>query len=142
MGAGPSAGDVGADVAPSARIVGIVLGSRAPGRLAAWYRQVLGLGDGDAVVMAGGVKLSFTSDVDIGPTTAEPDRLVLNFVVEDIEAVEARLVAMEAVWVRELERAPWGIIGTVLDPDGNYVQIIETIRGNAPWRAEGWEESP
>ena len=49
---------------------------------------------------------------------------------------------MQAVWVRELERVPWGIIGTVLDPDGNYVQIIEPTRGNVPWSAEGWEEYP
>jgi hypothetical protein len=45
--------------------------------------------------------------------------------VDDIRAAEERLVALDAVWVRELEPTRWGIIGTVLDLDGNYVQIVE-----------------
>ena len=28
-------------------------------------------------------------------------------------------------WVREVERTAWGRIGTVLDPDGNYLQVID-----------------
>jgi predicted enzyme related to lactoylglutathione lyase len=133
----------------STRLRKVVLGSRSPRRVADWYRRALGLPDGDAelragdvVLKAGDVALHVTYRSRVAEAAAEPVRAVLNFVVEDIEAVEARLVAMEAVWVRELERVPWGIIGTVLDPDGNYVQIIETIRGNAPWNADGWEESP
>jgi predicted enzyme related to lactoylglutathione lyase len=132
MVAGPPVQRAGIGVAPSARIVGVVLSSRAPGRLAAWYRQVLGLRGDDAVLMAGGVELSFTSRGDIGPTTAEPIRLIPNFHVDDVRAVEARLVEMEAIWVREIERTPWGMIGTVLDPDGNYVQIVEPASDSPP----------
>jgi predicted enzyme related to lactoylglutathione lyase len=132
MVAGPPAERVGTGLAPSARIVGIVLGSRAPGRLAAWYRRVLGLGGEDAVLMAGGVKLSFASQAGIAPTSAEPIRLIPNFHVDDVRDVEARLVDMEAIWVREIERTPWGMIGTVLDPDGNYVQIVEPASDSPP----------
>jgi hypothetical protein len=139
MVAGPSAPGAGAGVTPTARIVGIVLGSRAPNRLGAWYRQVLGLGGDDPVLMAGGVELSFTPHAGIGPTSAEPIRLIPNFHVDDVRAVEARLVEMEAIWVREVERTPWGMIGTVLDPDGNYVQIVEPDRGPLPWCAKGRE---
>jgi predicted enzyme related to lactoylglutathione lyase len=128
-----------AGAAPSARIVGVVLGSRAPGRLAAWYRRVLGLRGDDAVLMAGGVELSFRSHDDIGPTTAEPIRLIPNFHVADVRAVEARLIDIGAVWVREIEPTPWGMIGTVLDPDGNYVQFVEGDRGPSPWCAKGRE---
>jgi hypothetical protein len=134
---------------PSTRLRKVVLGSRSPRQVADWYRRALGLPDsdaelkaGDVVLKAGDVELHVTYRSHVAEAAAEPVRIVLNFVVEDIELVEARLVAMEAVWVRELERVPWGIIGTVLDPDGNYVQIIETIRGNAPWSADGREESP
>jgi len=137
--AGQSAQRVRAGVAPSARIVGVVLSSRAPGRLAAWYRQVLGLHGDDAVLMAGGVELSFTSHTDVAPTSAEPIRLIPNFHVDDIGAVEARLVDMEAIWVREIEPTPWGMIGTVLDPDGNYLQIVEPDREPQPWCAKGRE---
>lgn len=32
---------------------------------------------------------------------------------------------MGSTWVRELDSTPWARIGTVLDTDGNYVQVIE-----------------
>jgi hypothetical protein len=113
----------------SARIGVIVLGSRAPLGAVAWYRRALGLPSRDDVLQAGDVELRITSLTDGAPNAVEPIRLILNFIVEDIQAIEARLVAMDAVWVRELERTPWGIIGTVLDADGNYVQIIEPKGG-------------
>ena len=108
-----------------ARIRAITLESRAPDRAAAWYRQALGLTDADPLLTAGGVELRFTLGTSDAPNTAEPARIILNFHVADIRTAEARLVALEAVWVRELERTRWGIIGTVLDLDGNYVQIVE-----------------
>jgi hypothetical protein len=114
-----------ADVRRRARIRAITLESRAPGRAAAWYRQALGLTDADPLLTAGGVELRFTLGTSEAPNTLEPARIVLNFHVADIRTAEARLVALEAVWVRELERTRWGIIGTVLDLDGNYVQIVE-----------------
>jgi hypothetical protein len=120
---------------PGALLRTVVLGSRAPRRAAAWYRRALGLADvdtpskaGDEVLRAGGVELHIVYRSHVGAAAAEPVRAVLNFVVDDIGAVEARLVAMEAIWVRELEPTPSGIIGTVLDVDGNYVQIIEPAR--------------
>jgi predicted enzyme related to lactoylglutathione lyase len=108
-----------------ARLRAITLESRAPERAAAWYRQALGLTDADPLLAAGGVELRFTLATADAPESDEPARIVLNFHVDDIRAAEARLVALEAVWVRELERTRWGIIGTVLDFDGNCVQIVE-----------------
>jgi hypothetical protein len=132
---------------PSALLRKVVLGSRAPRRAAAWYRRALGLVDaeapskaGDELLRAGGVELHIVYRSHVGAAAAEPLRAVLNFVVDDIRAVEAGLVAMEAVWVREVEPTPWGMIGTVLDVDGNYVQIIEPAPGTVPWRAKGGEE--
>jgi hypothetical protein len=133
----------------NARLRKVVLGSRSPRQVGDWYRRALGLPDadtvpkaGDDVLTAGGVELHITYRSHLAPAAVEPDRAVLNFVVDDIEAVEARLVAMEAVWVREVERVSWGIIGTVLDPDGNYVQVIEPARETLPWSAKGREEHP
>jgi hypothetical protein len=95
---------------------------------------------GDEVLTAGDVELPIVYRSHVGAAAVEPARHILNFVVDDIAAVEARLVAMEAVWVREVERTPWGMIGTVLDVDGNYVQIIEPAPGKVPWCAKGGEE--
>ncbi|HEY3096178.1 MAG TPA: VOC family protein [Acidimicrobiia bacterium] len=145
--ADPPAEPMPAEVEPGAHVRRVVLGSRSPRRAAAWYRRALGLPEaetsvlaGDEALTAGVVELVITYRSHVSAAAVEPVRAVLNFVVDDIRAIEARLVAMEAVWVRELERTPWGIIGTVLDVDGNYVQIIEPIRGTSPGTADDWEE--
>ena len=115
-----------------ARIRAVTLESRTPDRAAAWYRQALGLTDADPLLTAGGVELRFTLGTSDAPNTVEPARIILNFHVDDIRTAEARLVGLEAVWVRELERTRWGIIGTVLDLDGNYVQIVEPAPDSPP----------
>src|SRR5262249_60432886 len=79
----------------------------------------------EARAMAGGVAPRFPPGASHPPGWVEPARIILNFHVEDVRAAEARLVALGAVWARELEATRWGIIGTVLDLDGNYVQIVE-----------------
>jgi hypothetical protein len=53
--------------------------------------------------------------------------VILNLHVADAEATARHLGAMGATWLAPLEyreqAGAW--FGTVLDPDGNYVQIIE-----------------
>jgi predicted enzyme related to lactoylglutathione lyase len=141
MVADPPVPETSAGVRRRARLLAITLESRAPDRAAAWYRQALGLSDADPLLMAGGVELRFTLGNTDAPNAAEPARIVLNFHVDDIRAAEARLVALESVWVRELERTRWGIIGTVLDFDGNYVQIVEPAPASPPC-PQRKEESP
>jgi len=132
MVADPPAPESPTDVRRRARLRAITLESRAPDRAAAWYRHALGLSDNDPLLTAGGVELRFTLGTADVPNTVEPARIVLNFHVDDIRAAEERLVALEAVWVRELERTRWGIIGTVLDFDGNCVQIVEPAPDSPP----------
>ena len=97
----------------------VLLASADPERLRRWYREVVGI-DVDG---SGGILIDGRDDV--APTNPEPHRLIVNVLVDDAAAVEARLVAGGAVWVRELEPGACGPIGTVVDPDGNYVQFIE-----------------
>lgn len=128
----------------------VLLGSADARRLRDWYVAALAPGDGGGgftevapTMFAGtfgGTTVIIDGRGDVADETAEPVRVILNFHVDDIRAVEARLVAMEAVWVREVERTEWGMIGTVLDVDGNYVQIIEPAPGTVPWCATGGEE--
>lgn len=132
MVADPPVPETPAEVRRRARIRAITLESRAPDRAAAWYRQALGLTGTDPLLTAGGVELRFTLGTFDAPNTVEPARIILNFHVDDIRTAEARLVALEAIWVRELERTRWGIIGTVLDFDGNYVQIVEPTPDSSP----------
>lgn len=109
----------------------ILLASRNPERLRAWYRRALGpVDDQDGYLTFGTTTLVICDRDDIAATNGEPGRLLLNFYVDDAAAVEARLIAMDTVWIRELDRTCWGVIGTVVDPDGNYVQIIEPAPQN------------
>jgi hypothetical protein len=103
--------------------VGVVLGSRSPAALAAWYRWAFGPDVGVIV----------EARREVAPTALEPHRFIVNVLVDDAAAVEDRLVAGGVVWVRELEPSPCGPIGTVVDPDGNYVQFIEP-RADRPGR--------
>lgn len=108
-------------------LASILLGTTDPDRLRAWYVAALGPDQREhGVLDFGGVALIVDGRTDLQATSHEPGRLILNFHVDDIATVEARLVALEAIWVREVEATPCGIIGTVLDPDGNYVQVIES----------------
>lgn len=107
------------------RLAAILIGSHAPRRLAAWYRQALGLPAEELALGAGGVGLMIKHRPDVALRPIQPHRLIATFVVDDVLATEARLVALEVVWIRELEATPCGIIGTVLDADGNYMQVIE-----------------
>ena len=49
-----------------------------------------------------------------------------HFFVEDLASEQERLKAKAVKFVREAGREEWGgVISTFLDPDGNYVQLIE-----------------
>ncbi|HMG27305.1 MAG TPA: VOC family protein [Acidimicrobiia bacterium] len=132
MVADPPVPGMPADARRRARLRAVVLDSSDPERAAAWYRAALGMSDEGPLLTAGGVELRFTAGTSAMPGAVEPARIVLNFHVDDIRTAEARLVALGAVWVRELERTGWGIIGTVLDPDGNCVQIVQPAPDSPP----------
>jgi predicted enzyme related to lactoylglutathione lyase len=52
-------------------------------------------------------------------------RILINLDVADCRALETHLKAQKVNWVRPVEQEPFGLIGTVADPDGNLVQIIQ-----------------
>lgn len=60
---------------------------------------------------------------------------MINFYVEDIEAVAAHLKALGVTrWIRPVEEFGPGLIATVEDPVGNYVQIVELATAPAAGR--------
>lgn len=63
--------------------------------------------------------------LEAGPTR-EPFRMMLNFQVEDIQAVAARLRAAGVPFVREPSQESVGHwVATITDPDGNLVQLLQ-----------------
>ena len=100
-----------------------------PERLHAFYRDVIGLPENPDLghcVVAGGAMLFFDAHDAIGGPTKEPARVLINFFVDDLAAEQRRLQGQGVRFIREAGREPWGgVISTMLDPDGNYVQLLE-----------------
>jgi uncharacterized glyoxalase superfamily protein PhnB len=55
--------------------------------------------------------------------------MILNFHVDDFDAVEAQLRAAGVDWITPVADRASGRFGTFEDPDGNYLQIIQFTRG-------------
>ena len=108
------------------KLSSILIGSTRPAELREWYRAVLAPGDsGDGLVDLGGFHLAFARRDDVTPTNLEPGRMILNFHVDDFDAVEAQLEAAGVEWLVPVADRPVGRFGTFCDPDGNYLQIIQ-----------------
>jgi uncharacterized glyoxalase superfamily protein PhnB len=108
----------------------ILLASTDPERLRAWYAAALSPDEESTVdqyriLKFGDFYVLIDSRSDITDKNPEPARMILNFDVDDARAVAARLDEMGASWVAALEDRDGSLFGTVTDPDGNYVQIIQ-----------------
>jgi predicted enzyme related to lactoylglutathione lyase len=108
----------------------ILLASTDPERLRAWYATALQPEQDDEVgsyrmLKFGPVYLMIDSRPDVGDKNPEPGRMILNFDVPDARAVVRRLDEVGATWLAELEDREGNLFATAVDPDGNYVQVIE-----------------
>lgn len=107
-------------------LASILIGSSNVDQMKAWYRTAFGVTEGDSGAFEfGSVGVFIEEHSEVSGPTAEPARVILNLDVDDCRSVEQQLVAADATWVREVELADFGLIGTVADPDGNYLQIIQ-----------------
>ena len=108
----------------------INLTSEDPERLKGFYRNVVGLTPntemGDSAFHAGGATLGIDGHSDIRGSAKEPQRVLIDFFVDDLKAEQQRLEAQGVKFIRSAGKEYWGgIISTFLDPDGNYCQLIE-----------------
>ncbi|GAA1602300.1 hypothetical protein GCM10009804_68480 [Kribbella hippodromi] len=104
----------------------MLLGTTDPERLKAWYRdgfhaEVDGYGNLDL----GGFGLVIERRDDVAAKNAEPGRYIVNFAVEDIEVAAAHLRTLGVEWLVQPEDRGVGWFATLVDPDGNYVQLIQ-----------------
>ncbi|WP_064442003.1 VOC family protein [Hoyosella altamirensis] len=109
----------------------MLLASSEPARLRDFYAKAFGVtaetspDGGYQVLNFGGFYVLIDSRDDVGEKNPEPGRMILNFDVEDAQAVADQLTAAGAQWLAELEDREGSFFGTAIDPDGNYVQIIQ-----------------
>jgi predicted enzyme related to lactoylglutathione lyase len=117
----------------------ILLGTTNPRRLRDWYATALGPEGGAFTEVTptmfaanfGDVALLIDGRDDVTDKNPEPGRVILNFHVDDALATAARLNDQGVTWLVELEARDGGLFGTLVDPDGNYVQIIELEEASA-----------
>ena len=108
----------------------IMLASTDPDRLHSWYTAVLPPDTDDKqdpyhILGYGGFYLFLDSRDDVGGKTAEPGRVLLNFDVDDARAVAVRVDEAGGQWLAPLEDRDGSLFATAIDPDGNYVQMIQ-----------------
>ena len=101
-----------------------------PDRLRAFYQDVVGLVPdpdfGMSYPIVPGVYLGIDGHSEVHGMTKEPQRVLIDFFVEDIDAEQERLRAKGVEFIRDHGTEWWGaIISTFTDPDGNYLQLIQ-----------------
>jgi predicted enzyme related to lactoylglutathione lyase len=104
----------------------LLLGSSRADDMKTWYRRAFGLEENAMGAFEfGPVQLFIEPHSEVSGPTLEPARSIINLDVEDAEALAEHLRQLDTKFVRDVEQEPFGLIGTVTDPDGNYVQIIQ-----------------
>jgi len=108
----------------------INLTSEDPGRLKEFYGNVVGLPRnpdmGDDAFQAGGAVIAIDGHSETKGRAKEPQRVLINFFIDDLKAEQARLEGQGVKFIRTAGKEWWGgVISTFPDPDGNYCQIIE-----------------
>jgi predicted enzyme related to lactoylglutathione lyase len=104
--------------------------SEQPETLAAFYRDVVGLAPnpqiGAGAFDAAGAGFIIDGHSETKGGAKEPQRVLINFFVDDLMVEQKRLEAQGVQFIRRAGREAWGgVISTFLDPDGNYCQLIE-----------------
>lgn len=110
----------------TASIGSLLVGSSNADEMKDWYRRALGVTENEmGAFPIGSVQFFVEEHSEVSGPTKEPARVIINLDVDDVRALEGHLKEMNVTWVRPVEQESFGLIGTVADPDGNYIQIIQ-----------------
>jgi catechol 2,3-dioxygenase-like lactoylglutathione lyase family enzyme len=116
---------------------GIFFKAKDPAKLAAWYREHLGLPTGEHG------EIVFSAQGEPGPlvwspfpadtTYFEPSRapFMINFRVADLRAMLAQLRAAGAAIDEKVQEGSYGKFGWVMDPEGNRIELWEPAAAGA-----------
>ena len=113
-------------------VIGIMLFTDNVDRLAAFYRDVVGMKprssrQGRISFGTDDVRINITSHNDVHGLAKDPNRMILNLGTDDIHADHKRLLECGVQFIRPPEKEGWGgWTATFVDPDGNLVNILQT----------------
>ena len=104
----------------------LLIGSDQSDKMKEWYRAAFDpeMNDMGAMVF-GNVQIFVEPHTLVEGPNENGHRILINFDVGDARAIEAHLKTLDVNWVRPVEQEDFGLIGTIADPDGNMVQIIQ-----------------
>jgi predicted enzyme related to lactoylglutathione lyase len=105
----------------------VIIATQDTTRLRWFYHDVLGIPfNAQGKLVSQEVMLHPMLHSAVAGPPAEPHRVMLTFDVADIHQATADLKARGVRFAREPEREHWGgWIATFLDPDGNYLQLLQ-----------------
>jgi predicted enzyme related to lactoylglutathione lyase len=109
----------------------IMIGTKQPKVLAAFYEKVLGkpaeMADDEFSFygwQAGTAYLSVMDHSEMAGPTKDPGRVMLNFETSQVKEEFERIKALGGVVIKEPYEMEGGWIATLADPDGNYFQLV------------------
>ena len=109
----------------------VMIGTMQAKAMAAFYEQVLGKSaemadaeNGFFGWQSGGTYFSILEHSEMGGSTKDPGRVMLNFETAQVKEEFDRIKALGAKVIREPYEMGGGWIATLADPDGNYFQLV------------------
>jgi predicted enzyme related to lactoylglutathione lyase len=109
----------------------VMIGTKQPTALAAFYEKVLGkpadMVDKDHGFWGWQVGAAFLSVLEhsaMGGNTKDPGRVMLNFETRQVKEEFERIRALGGKVIQEPYEMGEGWIATLADPDGNYFQLM------------------
>lgn len=124
-------------------IEGILLGSANATKLAKFYREVVGLKQtmdfdmgennekGFEFAIKGSTGLYIMDHSEVKGNNKNPERIILNFEVDDIEKEVKRLKRAKAKVKQDIYHLQgYGLVATFVDPDGNFFQLVQVKATN------------
>jgi predicted enzyme related to lactoylglutathione lyase len=104
----------------------LLIGSSQVDAMKDWYRRAFDVSENEMGAFDfGGVQVFVEAHSDVAGPAHDPARVIINLNVDDARALGNHLESIGTKFVRPVEQENFGLIGTVSDPDGNYVQIIQ-----------------
>lgn len=112
----------------------VVIGTKQPHELAAFYEKVLGK-PADMVDpengfwgwQVGGSFLGILNHSEMGGKTKDPGRIMLNFETAQVKEEFERIKSLGGTVIHEPYEMGQGWIATLADPDGNYFQLMNPL---------------
>ena len=123
-------------------IEGILIGSQSAVKLAKFYRETVGLKQIDEFGMGennekgfmfetGNVGFVVMDHSEVKGKNKNPERIILNFEVDDIEKEVKRLKKAKVKVQQDIYHVEgYGLIATFVDPDGNFFQFVQVRAPN------------